>query len=71
MLDTAGSLCCCSEGAESGSGGSGFGAGDSGTGDSGDGDSGYRGIGLGGEDSAWGVVGARGSEDGTAGDPSV
>ncbi len=69
MLDTAGSLCCCFEGAESG--GSGFGAGDSGTGDSGDGDSGYRGIGLGGEDAVWSGVGARGSEDGTAGDPGV
>ncbi len=48
MLEAAGSLCCCSEGAETGSdGGDRCGDGGSGVGDSGDEDSGDESFGLG------------------------
>jgi hypothetical protein len=60
-LETAGSLCCCSEGAETGGDDCGFGAGDSGAGDSGDEDSGNESFGLGGEEPAWGGVEGGGS----------
>ncbi len=53
MLEAAGSLCCCSEGAETGSdGGDCCGDGGSGVGDSGDEDSGDESFGLGGEEPA-------------------